>query len=376
MIKTNNEAMKNALTSFFEVQQGPIAEFVQRVASTKITDKLVRPKALKFSHDGTRLLFSVADSSVDYPIHSHALSQICSRVDFPAIYRKRLYTQIAWKLDLLVTNLNTLFAHTEFETKRKKEPAAFLLRFVGNELRGFVSRNFGRHIASIPTLNAFLAACRQIEATPTTASATPTHYALHAYQPVVYEPIPGEFVAFGVRWANSDFSSGALQVSASMLHIGRRTNTVIASDFSRVHLGPMIKEGDLELSTETLAKEVEAVCGGIKDCVQNYLSGEAISRYIEAIQAAGSETIPWHKLKARLKDYLQKDELENIEKFLDGESGLLDLPPPGTDPATGEPLPTMWWASTLLSEFANRVPEQERRDELQYRAGEFLEIDQ
>lgn len=374
-MKINTEMMKDSLRAYFEVQEEAIANFVKRVAETKIVDKLVRPKSLTFLHDGARLLFRVDDSGREYPIHGHALSQICSRVEFPAIYRKRLYTQTDWKLDLLVTNLNELFRHTQFESKRKKEPAAFLLRFVDNELRGFVSRNFGRHIASIPTLNAFLAACRQIDAVPTKAESSSTHYALTAYQPLVFEPLPGEFVAFGVRWANSDFSSGALQVSASMLHIGRRTNTVIASNFSRVHLGPMIKEGDLELSADTLAKEVEAVCGGIRDCVQNYLSGEAISRYIEAIQAAGAETIPWHKLKARLKDYLHKEELENIEKFLDGESALLDLPPPGSDPSTGEPLPTLWWASSLLSEYANRVTEPERKDELQYRAGEFLEID-
>lgn len=366
------------------IQNRPKArELVQRVQETVIEDYTREPKDIVFwtktpntNELPEELVLSFTRSRRPlsyYRIHPHALSQIGTRLQIEAGYVRRLNIEspLNWRRVLLKENFNTLLYNTEF-TRRGEGPMRFLLRFVGDELRGFMSRSYGRHLASKPMLAAFLSSCSSAGAEPVDASFSAVKNTLSCYLPIVFEPTPNEYVAVGVRWTNSDFAAGRLTVSLAMMSITRGTSVVLSDEYSRRHIGSVIQDDDLiEISDETAAKEVEAAASGIKDAVDNLLKPESVKRLLNAIEHARDQQIDWTTLRRDLKKFLYEEELKLAEQALEG--GLGDLPPPGVG-VDGKPLPTKWWAMNLLSILAENGKEDDRRSELQQEAGRFLEF--
>lgn len=248
----------------------------------------------------------------------------------------------------------------------------FLLRFVGDELRGFMSRSYGRHLASKPMLAAFLSSVNGAGAEPVDATSSAVKNTLSCYLPIVFEPTPKEYVAVGVRWTNSDFGAGRLTVSLAMMSIARGTSVVLSDEYSRRHIGSVIQDDDLlEISDETAAKEVEAAASGIKDAVDSLLKPESVKRLMGAIERAREQKVDWTTLRRDLKKFLYEEELKTVDKAI--ELGTNALPSPGTG-ANGEPLPTKWWTMNILALLAEQAPDAERKIELQQEAGHYLEL--
>lgn len=359
-------------------------ELVELVQSTIIDDYTREPKDVGFwTHNPayeeepkipSAITLSFTRSKHEYyRIHPHALGQISTRLQIDNGYVRKLNVESPgnWRRLLLRHNLNELLHNTEF-SKRGEGPMRFLLRFVGDELRGFMSRSYGRHLASKPMLAAFLSACNQAGAEPTDAVATAVKSTLSCYLPIVFEPTPKEFVAVGVRWANSDFAAGRLTVSLCMMSIARGTAVVLSDDYARRHIGSIIQDDDLlEISDATAAKEVEAAASAIKDSVDNLLKPDSVQRLMTAIESAQAQQIDWATLRRDLKKFLYEQELAALDQA--AEKGIRDLPPPGTG-ADGKPLATKWWTMNVLALLADGEQDNERRIELQQEAGRFIEL--
>lgn len=367
---------------------------VTRVANMVIRDKLPPPTCMEFAPQyddfgglSVSLLKSTSGPVVeqDLRIHRHALNQLAAKVRMPMTDVNYLLNgteaerkdgkpgsdELFWRRELLAHNFNTRF-HREKFIERGGRPSAFLCRIVGNHLRGFLSRSFNRHLASRPLLAAYVEACQQVGAQPVEAIASDVRLSLKCFKPLVFEPVPNEFIAVGVDWSNSDFGSGKLLVSLIALRVSSDTAVVLSDEFAKVHLGSVIEESDIEISDETAAKEVEAQASAIKDTVGNLLGQEYIDRLLRAIELANAEEISWAKLKSRLKDFLYKEELATVETLLATENMTMDLPPVGVG-KNGKPLPTRWWASNIVSMIASKTGDDDRKIELQRQAGKLLE---
>jgi len=361
-------------------------ELVARVSNLVIRDRLVPPLQMAFSAlrfdeaskteisidaDEGLFLEYLGKNETLYTIHPHALSQLASVAGIPKLYVNRLRDGKLWEKQLLVTNLRELFHKSEFK-ERKGQSAMFLHRLVGTELRGFLSRSYNRHLASAPLLRAFVEACEQVGAKPIEATASDVKLSLKCYLPYVFEPVDGEFVGIGTNWTNSDFGCGKLKVSLSVMRISSGTASVLEDKVSRVHLGSIIQESDIEMSDETAAKEVEAIASAIRDAVNTQLEPGPVHKLLEVIRLAHEQEVPWHKLKLELSRLLQKKELEMIEQMLKtGGDAIMDLPPPGKT-ASGDPIATRWWASNVVGWVAATEKSEERKQDLQALAGEVL----
>lgn len=355
---------------------------IDQVGRMVIRDKLVPPTGMQFTvpAGGKAVRICYNGSEETLKIHRHALNQLAAKVNVPMTYVNHLQgaslsatsdkarEQDTWKSDLLAYILTTSFHQTEF-TDRSGEPR-FLHRIVDGELRGFLSRRFNRHLASAPLLRAFLNASAEMQAFPMQATTTDVKLALKCYLPYVFEPVKGEFVCLGCEWTNSDFGAGRMQVALTMWLPGRDRFTVLDQALSRVHIGSVIEDSDIELSEETATKEAETQALAVRDSVKTQLAVESVEKVLKAIEVAHIDAVPWHRIRGNLAKYIGKKDIDNLHEALKKE--ILDLPPvPKVD---GEVHASKWWASNALSWLASKEQDPEKQLELQHAAGSFLEV--
>jgi len=368
--------LSNKVTAGAQVQ----SSVLESVMRTVIKDRLVPHdemefKAVEVGGSIALRMTHLKDGQV-FSIHRHALGQLVSVAGITGTYKNRLMGVVSkppirertqWSMDLLCTNLNTIYTLGEF-LDRRKQPARYLHRAVEGELRGFLSRSHNRKLNNANLLRPFVEACSRLAANPVSAASSSTRVMLKYMLPYVFEPVDGEFVAFGASYSNSDFGAGRMRISGTCLRITSDTLSVMEDGLSKVHLGPMIEESDIELSDETADKEVAAYQSAVCDTVKAVLAPDSVNRAIRAIQVAHEHEIPWYKLSRSLAAVLQKSEIEDIRKLLDGE-GTVDLPPV---PTPGNA--TAWWVSTVVGTLANKEVDEERRADMQVLAGSFLEV--
>lgn len=387
---------RDRLSYRFRLGEGEQGRLVQQVADMHIRDLLKYPKEMYFfcekgSSGGVNVRFAsiprlveslgrvptdeeLKEYALEQPalkIHAHALGQMAARFKFPQNYATRLRQGSPWEKELLEGNLDTLAHNMDFRDRRRQK-AKFLHRIVGDEIRGFVTRNFNRHLASLPLLRAFMEGCRAVGARPIQATTSSIRFSLKCFLPHIFEPIDGEFVSFGVTWSNSDFGSGRMKVAMSAMRVNSGTVGVLEDSVSRVHVGSIIEESDLQLSDEAMNKECEAQQIIIKDVVRKQLSPEPVNRMCDAIRIAHETEVPWHRIKAELGKILHKAELNSVEEMLKaGIDDTEDLPPVGAA-ANGDPIATRWWASTVVGQMADKEQNTDRKNKLHALAGSVL----
>lgn len=358
-------------------------ELLESVARTVIRDKLVLPKAMVFTAAKTGInvtYFPDHGQSEQVHIHPHALGQLADKSrptkDDPGLYRRYMWELCGgedWHRVLLADTLNTFYHLGDFRDRRKN-PAKFLHRLVDNRLCGFLSRSFNRSLNTTTSLKAFIEACALHGAGPLSGGTSLVRTYLKCVLPQVFEPMPGEFVAFGVSYGNSDFGDGTLNISnlvfrTNAVDMNRQkygSTAVIESAYSKTHLGSIIKESDVEISDDTASKEVATVNSAIMDTVKHQLNSETINNTLEAIKIASQERIPWNTVEELLASVLGKKDAETARRFLD--MSVEDLPPPLTG-SDGKPEASAWWLSNLVGWFAENEQDVTKREELQSKAG-------
>ena len=371
------EAAERSAHARFDAGERDKDVLVARVAKMSIRDKLVAPRVMTFfpSHAELKPGETIGDSELRLRygekevvrIHPHALGQLALKVDLPMTFVNRLKSSKEdWKISLLAHNLNSLFGNTKFAG----EAPRFLHRIVDDELRGFLSRRFNRHLASVPMLRAFVEAYEKASGLPVESSASDVRFSLKAFLPHVFEAYPGQYICVGVEWSNSDFGAGRLAITQTIWDPLRGTRAVMDEPISKVHVGSVIEDADIEMSDDTMAKEVETQASAIHDAVRQYLSEEQVQRMVRAIKVAHEEEIPFSSLRGMWKNILLKKELESVEAIL-AASDIVDLPPPGRG-IKGDPIPTRWWASAVISHLADKTGDEDRKSELQREAGRLI----
>lgn len=352
-------------------------QLLKVITDTVIQDRLVGPHQMTFvpSEACTNLVGLTYRGSEDgvVKIHKHALSQLCNKVSFPLTYLRTLrnyYSALEheWPADLLAHNLNTLYEKVPFKDKDGRP--RFLHRIVNGELRGFLSRKYNRHMASEPLLAAHLAACEEMGAVPLEAVATAVKYSLKCVVPQIFMPVDNYPVAIGVEWSNSDFGAGRLQVALVVYMPNQGRSWILDNAISRVHIGSVLEDSDLEISDETAQKEVAAQRSAVRDAVVTYLKPETGNRVLAALADASEEGVSWANLRTQLNRFLSRGEVDSVKAMLDDR--IEDLPPVKKT-ATGTQ-PTTLWIMAALGKLAERADDPDRMLELQRAAGSFLKV--
>ena len=161
---------------------------IERVMEHVPEDHIVHAKHLKFDANGTLRMESKDNA---WTLHPHALGQVAGRVDIPATFVRKLESaEDEWKRKLLAHNLNELYGHAP-------KGQRFLVRDHGGEARGFLSDKY-RRLDSRPLLDAFIGVAQEAGAVPLRGTSTDVRQSLKVALPKVFEPVPGEVMAFGL----------------------------------------------------------------------------------------------------------------------------------------------------------------------------------
>jgi hypothetical protein len=338
-----------------------------------------RPKKMSFqlntgSGIGKPLLLAgYAEEDKVYSVHNNALGQMANKVGIPYQLAHALRDGVDydehgwWKQGMLIHMLNEMFAKENLST-------SYLRRAVGTEIRGFQGKNFKRTLATAPLLRSFIEECGGHQAGPVEASTTDVRTVIKCVMPHIFEPIKGEYVAFGATFGNSDFGSGKCTVAGTILRANSGTISVLENAFDKMHLGKTLTMDDsidLEISPETEAKEIAVHQSAIKDVVRSVLSPQAVDKSLKRIVLANSHGIEWYRLRTSLSKVLSKKQLDLVKTLMETGGDLADLPPVSVD-KDGDPMATKWWAANVVGWMANTEDDEDKKARMQSLAGDLV----
>jgi hypothetical protein len=307
-------------------------------------------------------------NDMDFGLHRHALNQVCGHIKvgqgaakttWPTKLTRALISEGAAGKELLCNSFNQLFE------RRKK--SRFLIRSVtpyeaSQEVRGWLTTRY-RPVDSGPMIEALAAAVRNYGAVPIEARYCDTKVYVKFILPEVFEPVPGETLACGLSFSNSDFGNGAEEVRFFIM----RTicvNGMMGDDvYRRVHLGKSLPEG-LEFSNETVRLNTELSISAMKDIVRNALDPDYIDAKMAAIKAAAEEEIDASKKLQAMREAskISKEEMEGITDAYN-KADVIELPQGNS----------AWRLANAISLFAKDV-DPERALDLQVLAGSATKL--
>jgi len=303
-----------------------------------------------------QLLLDVADQT-SVSLHRHALGQMCVKGNIPTKYLRELVgspNQALREAGLMLLRVH--YGDTE------RSDGRYLLRSVDGELRGFLSDRY-RRLDSRPLLETFAASCASLGAVPVEGTVGSTRIAMKAYMPVVYEPIPGEFVLIGLEWANSDFGNGTHSLRISLLRLWCTNGCTFQDAIRDIHLGRRLDD-DVAYSQRTYDLDTEAARSVMGDVIAHHLSPDAIDKTMSAIGAAHETTISRDSFAKTVRKALGKGDSLRVLDAFDNDNDVEHLPTGG---------PTLWRASNALSWIAGQTQDGDRSLAMNRMAGKLIE---
>ena len=344
---------KAVLDRIIEEGRSTALAVMEKIQTEIPQDRIVKAKAMTFEPDANGLFVKVPGVERE-TLHRNALQQVVERTDM-GLDMARTLDVPGWKRELLAHNLNEFFSHIDSGSAETK----LLTRSYKGQIRGVLSNKF-RRLDSRPLLESAAKAFQAIGAVPIEGIGTDTRIAIKAVVPTIYEPAPGEFMAFGVSWQNSDYGNGAHALKLFLLRV-RCANGATMDDLLReVHLGSRLTEEDL-WSDRTYKLDTDRSASMLNDAIRGALSPAKVGELCATIARAASEKIDVN----RMKEYLKKNlgvagAKEVIETFNGAEVEML---PPGN---------TMWRLSNAISWLAGQTTDKDKSLDLSKLAGDVI----
>lgn len=344
--------------------QGSATAVFEKIQAEVPVDRIVHSRALTFAldeDDGQVLLGTKDRRAAGHfmaPLHKHALNQVAARAGVPETYVNRLLER-DYGRQLLIENLQTIY--------EKDTPAKFLVRSVGDQVRGVLSDSF-RRMDSRPIIEAFAGACQQVGAVPVEGIGGDLRWAIKAILPMVFRPSTKagmeELVAYYAQLSNSDFGVGALSMRIGMLRVVCTNYATMDEALRQVHLGKRLGES-IEFSQQTYDLDTRTQVSAVKDLVKGLLGPAKIQETNAIIGKALEERVDpknvWGELLPKLG--LLKGEVEQVKEVFN--DGGVEMLPAGTTTAR---------VANAISWFAKATPDitPERRLELENIAGTVI----
>lgn len=289
----------------------------------------------------------------DLTIHKHAFGQIADRAKVKNFrnFAMELNGRPEWGQELLAHNLNQIFGHGNGDR--------YLLREVNGQLRGFLSDQY-RRLDSRPLLDAFIGAITKFGARPADGFALETKVKIRAYLPYIFEPFPGELIAYGAELSDSDYGDGFLTLCA---FAERMWCTNLATSFDvlkQVHLGKRLPD-NLALSAHTLELDTQTMASALNDLSGAVLGPGAVNEHMAMIRRANESAVEPAAVNAWIKKNLGKE--EGAKMLGQWQAADLETLPQGQ---------TSWRFSNAVSWLARETADEHRRLELQDMAGNII----
>jgi len=335
-----------------------VERVIEQVQRDIPEDRLVKGVALEFTNSSGKLALwqkGAEGEPLADNIHPHAFNQIISRSGVPNFlpYARELAKGALWQRELLADNLNQVYEHNE---------GRFLSRVVRGEMRGFLSDSYKR-MNTAPMLDTFMGLMKQYGARPVDGFALQTKERVRAILPMIFEPYPGEYLAFGAQFGNSNYGDGAFEYSQISMRAWC-TNFAISEDIlHKIHLGAKLPD-NLVFSQRTIDLNTQAVQSALKDVAHLALGAPAINGYLAMVRKANEEKVEPAQINTWVKKNLNKDEGDRVKEVF--SSADVEKLPPGQ---------TSWRFSNAVSWLANEVEDEHRKLELQELAGTLLPKD-
>lgn len=326
---------------------------IEQILSQMPEDEIVHAAKTTVEVDDTGRAFIITPQKHS-ALSDHAFGQLVGRAGIPTAYARDLLTgarENKWQGDLLARSLE---AHLSHSSDR------FLVRRIDDTTRGVLSDAYKR-MDSRPLLDAFVKTATDLGAVPISGHATETRVAVRALIPTIYEPVPGEAVAFGLHWGNSDFGNGSYNVRAFLMRLWCLNGAVGETELKKAHMGARLEE-NIEYSRRTHLLTERALASQTKDVVRGVLGPEAIESKLALIRNAHSKEVNFETAWKSVGKQLTKADKEAAQAAFESPDAI-NLPAGNT----------MWRFSNALSWIANNkdTPE-ERRLDLQQVAGSLI----
>ncbi len=358
-----NEVVANKVRRMIEAHQSRVSETVQRLAHEHeiAQDFLVPvgniagPSRMGF-YNGERIQIYIPHQGA-FNLHNNALSQLGEKMGIPPKYLRELSDGSPWQRQLAVTILN--------EHGSQIERNRYLVRAVGNEVRGVLSDSYRR-------LNSQLMLAKFIERAVRHGAVMCDAYMSDTKvwaETIIPQPIciptrqNGDVIIYmGARFSTSDYGDGAVDVRAFLLNGVCLNGMVRETVMKKIHLGARLGD-NMALSQRTYELDTQTNVSAISDITDSLFKPENQHRTALEIQRASEITVNFEKELAQLiKGKLLKDESEEVQKLL-----MVNNPEDGL---TGGP--TLWKLTQAITAHARNL-EPVRCRELHEIAGELMQ---
>lgn len=285
-------------------------QVVEQIQSRQVQDRIVRTTAIRIqSEDGQR--WDMAAGEFAAPLHDHAFGQVVADAGIGMKFIDHVRDEAQgcpWGKELVAHTLNTVLAN---RTKQRN-----LVRQEGTHVKGFLSDKY-RRLDSRPLLDSFIAAAHKGGLVPVDGKATETKSRVRALLPKVFEPAPGEVVAFGLEWGNSDYGDGGHVVNLFMLRVWCTNLAVAESCLRHIHLGRRLDD-NIEYSARTLELDTKANAAALADTVRHAIGPARVAAMLDTIRAAKDDSVGGMDVESRLKKLLNKGDVEKVEAIFNG----------------------------------------------------------
>ncbi len=347
-----------APTTMREVLQKRIDEGTRRAGSTLATimsdipkDQIAPARKLAFAPSDTGVVVTVGDSAL--VTNDWSLGQMAERAGVPSPYLRGLAASRdegdEWKHELAAEVLTRHFIH---------DTGRVLVRSVRGIMRACLSDKY-RRLDMRPLAEALVEEAQKADAIPCDGVITDTRVAIKIIHPEIIEPIPGEFMVYGVEWSTSDFGNGCNSIRAFALRAACLNGMTRENILRQIHLGSRFSD-DVELSERTYQLDTKASVSAVRDVVKGALGPAGIDNMTSKIVEAADKPYTSKQLAVVLKN-LPKAQAKSIIDAYESED-VINLP-------QGE---NAWRASNAVSWIARHTADAEARLDLERVAGSLV----
>jgi len=354
------EILQNKLQNYLENNKLSIQDNLVKLETdnNRLSDFIVPSKAIQLKRAEAVIPLLLAFNSDEFGVHKHAFNQLVVKLGLPTQFINTLITGEDWQKDLGYKILNDYIGNTERER--------FLIRSVGNEIRGILSDSY-RRLNSMEILKAYLQACQRKGAILVNAHYDLTRIYLETIYPQIFEVTTEKngvvYFAFGSRIKNSDFGDGALEVSTFKLVVQCLNGMVGKSMLKQVHLGKRLSD-DIRLSEETYKLDTLTMASAVNDIVSSIYNRNTIEQEKIRIARASAVDVDYEDVIERLPKYgVVRSEADAIRMIL-----LQNNPENGLQGSA-----TLWNFAQAMTAYARDL-NNTRRQELNEIADNLLDL--
>jgi hypothetical protein len=244
-------------------------------------------------------------------IHKNAVTQLASRLNLQTAFMNSLAEGEIWKQELAQDIFNQFLIHNAREK--------FLVRTVGTETRGILTDKYKRS-DSMLLAKSFIEAVESNKAVLYDAHVSDTKQFFEAVLPQEWE-IPTEYngirhITFGMRYSNSDFGDGAMQVKTFLLELMCQNGMSREVALRNVHLGKRLQEDTSFISDRSIRLESELQASLIDDSTRMIFSEDNIQTHIQKIILASQKKVTDNEIKNLQTLGVNQSEIADIKTEL------------------------------------------------------------